>query len=320
LTRGDIVAVCAIVVLTWVNVIGLRRGSALINVATWAKFVAIGCFVLLGLAIGHGHWSNYSVSLASSQTFTPGQMFSGFGLALISVFWAFDGWVYVTWVAGEIKDPQRVLPKTMVFGLLLVAGIYLLINAVYLYALPITQVAKEETIAQAAAVALFSPGAARWLSATIALSCFGALSCMVLSGGRVPFAMARDGAFFHSMGHLHPRFRTPAVSLIGLSALAIVFALSGTFDQLYTYVMFIQVLSYAAAVVGLFVLRRTRPEIPRPYRCTGYPFLPALYVLFAGAWALNAVVTRPKESLIGTGIVLLGAPFYWFWRRRQIPR
>ena len=317
LTRGDVVAVCAIVVLTWVTVIGLRRGSALINAATWAKFVAIGCFVLLGLAIGHGHWSNYSVSLPASQPFTMGQMFSGFGLALISVFWAFDGWVYVTWVAGEIKDPQRVLPRTMVFGLLLVAGIYLLINAVYLYALPITHVAKEETIAQAAAVALFSPGAARWLSAMIALSCFGALSCMVLSGGRVPFAMARDGAFFHSMGHLHPRFRTPAVSLIGLSALAIVFALSGTFDQLYTYVMFIQVLSYAAAVVGLFVLRRTRPEIPRPYRCTGYPYLPALYVLFAGAWALNAVVTRPKESLIGIGIVMLGAPFYYFWRRRS---
>ena len=316
LTRGDVVAVASIVALTWVNVVGLKRGSALINVATWAKFVAIGIFLLLGFAIGHGHWSNYSVSIAADQPFTFGQMFSGFGVALISVFWAFDGWVYVTWVAGEIKNPQRVLPRAMVYGLLLVAAIYLAINAVYLYALPITQVAKEETTAQAAAVALFSSGAARWLSATIALSCFGALSCMVLSGGRVPFAMARDGAFFHSMGHLHPRFRTPAVSLIALSALGIVFALSGTFDQLYTYVMFMQVLSYAAAVAGLFVLRRTRPDLPRPYRCTGYPYLPALYVFFAGAWALNSIVMRPKETLIGVGIVFLGAPLYFFWRRQ----
>ncbi len=314
LTRGDLVAVCAIVILTWVNVVGLKRGSALINVATWAKFVAIGAFVLLGLAIGHGHWSNYSVSLAADQPFTFAQMFSAFGVALISVFWAFDGWVYVTWVAGEIKDPQRVLPRAMVFGVLLVAAIYLLINAMYLYALPITQVAKEETIAQAAAVSLFSSGAARWLSATIALSCFGALSCMVLSGGRVPYAMARDGAFFHAMGRLHPRFRTPAISLIALSALGIVFALSGTFDQLYTYVMFIQVLSYAAAVAGIFVLRRKLPDAPRPYHCTGYPYLPALYVLIAGAWALNSVVTRPRETLIGTGIVLLGVPLYLFWR------
>jgi len=317
LTRGDLVAVSAIVLLTAVNVVGLKRGSALINVATWAKFVAIGAFVLLGLAIGHGHWSNYAVSITASQPFTFSQMCSGFGVALISVFWAFDGWVYVTWVAGEIKDPQRVLPRTMVLGLLLVSSIYLMINAVYLYALPITQVAKEETIAQAAAVALFSSGAGRWLSATIALSCFGALSCMVLSGGRVPFAMARDGVFFPSMGKLHHRYRTPAISLVALSALGVVFALSGTFDQLYTYVMFMQVVSYAATVAGLFVLRRTRPHVSRPYRCTGYPYLPALYVLFAGAWALNSVVTRPKESLIGIAIALLGAPFYYIWRRQM---
>ena len=319
LTRGDLVAVAAILLLTEVNVIGLKRGSALINLATWAKFVAIGAFVLLGLAIGHGHWSNYSVSITSAQPFTFGQMFSGMGVALIAVFWAFDGWVYVTWVAGEIKDPQRVLPRALVLGLLLVAVIYLVINAVYLYALPITQVAQEETIAQAAAVRLFSSSAGRWLSATIALSCFGALSCMVLSGARVPFAMARDRAFFHSMGRLHPRYRTPAVSLVALSALGVVFALSGTFDQLYTYVMFMQVVSYAATVVGLFVLRRTRPAVPRPYRCTGYPYLPALYVIFAGAWALNSVFTRPKETLIGIGIAFLGAPFYYFWRRQPKP-
>jgi len=317
LTHGDIVAIVAIVLLTAINVIGLKRGSALINAATWAKFVAIGAFVLLGLAIGHGHWSNYSVSLTNAQPFTFSQMVSGIGVALISVFWAFDGWVYVTWVAGEIRDPQRVLPRAMVLGLLLVAVIYLVINAVYLYALPITQVAREETIAQAAAVTLFSSDAGRWLSGMIALSCFGALSCMVLSGGRVPFAMARDRTFFHSMGRLHPRYRTPHVSLIALSALGIVFALSGTFDQLYTYVMFMQIVSYAATVVGLFVLRRTRPDVERPYRCTGYPYLPALYVLFAGAWALNSVVTRPKETLIGIGIAFLGAPLYFFWRRQS---
>ncbi len=316
LTRGDVVAVSAIVLLTAINVMGVRRGSKLINVATWAKFVAIGSFVLLGLAIGHGHWSNYSISISTSQPLTIARVISGFGVALIGVFWAFDGWVYVTWVAGEVKNPQRALPRAMVLGLLLVAVVYLLINAVYLYALPITQVAKEETIAQAAAVTLFSSSAARWLSATIALSTFGALSCAILSGGRVPFAMARDGAFFHAMGRLHPRYRTPAVSLIALSAWGIVLALSGSFDQLYTYVMFVMVLSYAATVAGLFVLRRTHADTPRPYRCTGYPYLPALYVLIAGAWALNSVVTRPKETLVGIGIVLLGAPFYVFWRRQ----
>src|SRR5208283_1922332 len=141
---------------------GLKRGSALINVATWAKSAAIGAFVVLGLAVGHGHWSNYAVSIPADQPVTLGHVISGFGVALIGVFWAFDGWVYITWVAGEIKDPQRVLPRAMVMGVLLVGVIYLSVNAIYLYALPITRVAQEETIAHAVAVTLFSSNAARW--------------------------------------------------------------------------------------------------------------------------------------------------------------
>ena len=290
LTRGHIVAICSIVLLTAINVVGLKYGSTLINVATWAKFVAIGLFIVLGLAIGHGHWSNYAVSIPGSQSMWPGQMFSAFGVALIGVFWAFDGWVYVTWVAGEIKNPQRVLPRAMVMGVLLVGIVYLAVNAVYLYALPITRIAQEETIAHAAAAELFSSKAARWLSATIALSCFGAMSCAILSSARVSFAMARDGAFFHAMGRVHPRYRTPAFSLIALSAWAVVLALSGSFDQLYTYVMFMMVLSYAAAVAGLFILRRTRPDVPRPYRCTGYPYLPASVCV--GGGSLGAQLRR----------------------------
>jgi len=316
LTRGDLVAISAIVLLTTVNILGLKRGSALINAATFAKFAAIGLFLLLGLAVGHGHWSNYAVSIPQDQPITAGHLISMFGIALIGVFWAFDGWVYITWVAGEIRDPQRVLPRAMVLGVLLVGVIYLGVNVLYLYALPITQVAREETIAHAAAVVLFSSSAARWLSALIALSCFGAMSCAILSSARVSFAMARDGVFFRGMGRVHSRFRTPAVSLVALSAWAAVLALSGTFDQLYTYVMFMMVLSYVASVMALFVLRRKHPQANRPYRCTGYPYLPALYILMAGAWALNSVVTRPKETLIGIGIVFLGAPFYFFWKKR----
>ena len=251
LTRGHLVSICSIVLLTAINVLGLKRGSTLINVATWAKFAAIGLFIMLGLTIGHGHWSNYTVSIPVSQPMSLGAMISAFGVALIGVFWAFDGWVYVTWVAGEIKNPQRVLPRAMVMGVLLVGVVYLAVNAVYLYALPITTIAKEETIAHAAATSLFGGTAARWLSAVIALSCFGAMSCAILSSARVSFAMARDGVFFHAMGRVHPRYRTPAFSLISLSAWAAVLALSGTFDQLYTYVMFMMVLSYTAAVGGI---------------------------------------------------------------------
>ena len=314
LTRGHLVSTSAIVLLTIINILGLKRGTALVNAATWAKFAAVGIFVLLGLAIGKGSWSNYAVSLPLDQPASLSHVISGFGVALIAVFWAFDGWVYITWVAGEIKNPQKVLPRAMLLGILLVGFIYMSVSIVYLYALPITQVATETTIAQAAAAALFSSNAAKWLGATIALSCFGAASSAILCSARVTYAMARDGAFFHAMGKVHPKYRTPALSLVLISAWSIVLALSGSYDQLYTYVMFMMILSYVAGVAALFVLRRKRPDVARPYLCTGYPYLPALYLLMAGAWALNSVYTRPKETLIGIGIVFLGAPFYAFWR------
>jgi APA family basic amino acid/polyamine antiporter len=173
LTRGHLVSTGAIILLTIINILGLRRGSALVNAATWAKFAAIGIFVLLGLAIGKGSWSNYATSLPLDQPASLSHVISGFGVALIAVFWAFDGWVYITWVSGEIKNPQKVLPRALLLGILLVGLIYISVSVVYLYALPITQVANETTIAQAAAVALFSSSAAKWLGATIALSCFG---------------------------------------------------------------------------------------------------------------------------------------------------
>ena len=141
LTRGHLVSTGAIILLTYINIIGLKRGSALVSVATWAKFAAMGAFVLLGLAIGKGSWSNYSVSLPLDQPASLSHIISGFGVALIAVFWAYDGWVYITWVSGEIKNPQRVLPRALLFGILLVGFIYLSVNFVYLYALPITQVA-----------------------------------------------------------------------------------------------------------------------------------------------------------------------------------
>ncbi|MBA3916482.1 MAG: amino acid permease, partial [Acidobacteriales bacterium] len=223
----------------------------------------------------------------------------------------------ITWVAGEVKRPQRNVPLAMVIGVAIVGLIYVSMNMAYIYALPGTEVARYETIAHAAATALFSPAAAAWLSALIALSCFGAMASLVLSGSRVYFAMARDGVFFEGMAKVHPKWRTPALSLIGQSLWAIVLTVSGRYDQLYTYVMFGMILSYTMTVVALFVLRYKRPDAPRSYRCTGYPWLPAVYVLIGGAWTLNTIFTRPTEALAGTIIVLIGIPGYLYWRRQS---
>ena len=168
-------------------------------------------------------------------------------------------------------------------------------------------------------MALFSPAAARWLSALIALSCFGALSVNILSGARVSYAMAQDGLFFRRMAQVHPRWRTPAFSLMVQGIWSGVLTLTGRYDQLFTYTIFMGVVGYGMAVAGLFVLRRTRPDVPRPYRCTGYPWLPGLYVAIAAAWALNALWQRPLESFGGAGIVLLGVPGYLYWHRNRRP-
>jgi len=318
-TRVHVVALLSITVVTWINVVGLRRGAILQNVATWAKFVAMAAFAILGFAIGKGHWANFTqhggTTAGITMGMSPGQLASALGVGLIAVFWAYDGWVYITWVAGEVQEPRRNVPRAMVLGIIVVAVVYLAMNLTYVYAMPLTEIAQHETIAATAAGVLFSPRAANWLSAVIALSCFGAMASCTLSGARVYYAMARDGVFFQRMAEVHPKWRTPALSLIGQAVWAALLTVSGRYDQLYTYVIFGMVVSYTLTVVGMFVLRWRRPDLDRPYRCTGYPWLPAIYVILAGGWVVNTLWQRPREAFASGIIVLLGVPGYLYWKR-----
>ena len=314
-TRGHAIALAAIALQTLINVFGVKKGAILQNIATWAKFLAIGSFVVLGFALGHGSWDHYRHAIPGTPAFSS--MATAIGVALIAVFWAYDGWVYVTFVAGEVKDPERTLPRSLIWGMTLVGAVYLAINAVYLYALPMNEIAAHETVAQTAAVSMFSPRVAPWLSLMVALSCFGAMAPCLMSGARVYYAMAEDGVFFRSLARVHPRWHTPVMSLVLQAIWAAVLALSGKYDDLFTYVMFMMVLSYVLTVAGLFVLRHKKPHADRPYRCTGYPWLPALYVLLGSAWAINAAREEKKDTLIGIAIVSLGVPFYLYWKRRK---
>jgi basic amino acid/polyamine antiporter, APA family len=319
LTRAHLVGLLLIAVLTYVNVVGLRWGALLQNVSTWTKFTAMASFVVLGLVLGKGHWGNFSPQSSASLGLGPASFISAMGVALIAVFWAYDGWVYITWVAGEVKEPRRNVPLAMVVGIVVVGVIYIAMNVTYLYSMPVGEIAQHETIAHAAAAALFSPRAARWLSAMIAISCFSAAATCTLSGARVYLAMAQDGVFFKRMAAIHPEWRTPAFSLIGQGIWAGILTLSGRYDQLYTYVIYGMVLSYTLTVIGLFILRWKRPEIPRPYRCAGYPWAPAIYVLIGTTWTLNTIITRPAEAFWGTALVLVGVPGYLYWKRKRRP-
>ncbi|HTK94249.1 MAG TPA: amino acid permease, partial [Terriglobales bacterium] len=311
-TRGQMVALLAIGFVTWVNVVGLRRAATFQNIATWAKFAAIAVFVALGLIIGRGSGAHFTTPSPIAQ---PIPLLAAVVLALNGVFWAYDGWNYITCAAGEVKDPQRNIPRALVLGVIAVGAIYVSLNVVYLYALPLSQIKEERTIAQAAAMTLFSSATGRWMSLLIATSCFGAASACTLAGARVVYAMACDKAFFPQLSYVHPRYRTPSLALIVLGAWSGVLALSGRYDELYTYVMFVGVIAYVATVAALFVLRRTQPDAPRPYRCTGYPWLPGLYILFGTIWAAIVGYERRKEALIGAFIMLIGVPGYLYWKR-----
>jgi basic amino acid/polyamine antiporter, APA family len=316
ITRAHVFGLLLIAVLTYVNVVGLRWGTLLQNLSTWTKFAAMAAFVVLGFAIGKGDWSHFHAQGAGlTMGLNPAQFLSAFGVGLIAVYWAYDGWVYITWVAGEVKEPRRNVPLAMVLGVLVVGTIYMAMNVTYLYALPLSEIAKHETIAHAAAAALFSPRAAVWLSLTIAVSCFSAAATCTLSGARVYLAMAQDGVFFKRMAVIHPKWRTPAFSLIGQGIWAGVLTVSGRYDWLYTYVIFGMVLSYTLTVIGMFLLRWKRPDVPRPYRCAGYPWLPAIYVLIGAAWILNTIIKRPMEAFWSSAIVLVGVPWYLYWKR-----
>jgi basic amino acid/polyamine antiporter, APA family len=317
LTCGHVVAISAIALQTLINIFGVRKGAILQNIATWLKFAAIAGFVLLGLAIGKGSWGHLSSAASIPAGPQSPSLLAGIGVALIAVFWAYDGWVYITWVSGEVKDPQRNIPRALVSGLLLVGAIYLVINAVYLYGLPMGEIANAAAVAKSSALVLFSARAANWLGLVIALSCFGAMASCILSGARVYYAMAEDGVFFKSLARVNPRWHTPVASLVLQGIWSAALALSGKYDQLFTYVMFMMVLSYVSTVAALFVLRRKMPDRERPYRCTGYPWLPGLYVALGGIWAVNALWARPKEALAGIVIVLIGVPFYFYWRREK---
>ena len=319
LTIPKLVSIAAIAFLTWANVIGLRRGAALVNVATWLKFGAMGSLVFFGLLFGKGDWHHFAQPATNPIT-DPAKLLSGLGVALISVLFAFDGWIYITWVAGEIKDAARALPRALIIGTLCVVVIYVAMNVVYIYALPLDDIINSTAVVQSAAKVMFTSNIARWLALMVSVSCFGAMSSAILCTARIFYAMAQDGVFFSRMAEVHPKFRTPAFSLIAQGVWGGILALIGLYDQLLTYSIFMMIVGYGVTVGALFVLRKKQPDTPRPYHCTGYPVVPALYIVFALAWTLNTVVSRPLESLGGLGIVALGIPGYVYWKRQKRQR
>ncbi len=312
LTAGHFTALVLIVSLTAVNYRGVILSKYITNVSSVIKIAALGLFILFGLWSGNARPAD---SWAIPQEIDFGQLVVAFGVALV-VAWSFAGWEEVSFVAGEVKRPAHNLPRALFLGTAGVTVLYLLVNYVYLKTLPVSEMAGVVRVGEAAAAVLFGNTGAALLSAAVIISIVGALNGSVLVGPRVYFAMAKDGLFFKGAARVHPRFRTPGRAVVLQAVWAAVLTLSGTFEDLITFVTFANLMLWIAAAAAVFTLRRKQPDLPRPYKAWGYPVVPFLFILGSAGILVNMVFETPGEALSGLALTALGLPVYLFLRRR----
>jgi APA family basic amino acid/polyamine antiporter len=307
------VAILCIIFLTIVNYIGVIFGGL---VQTLVTFIKIGSMIILSILLfnyGSGSFSNLSNGFSIPQDTVNG-FFTMLGLALAGAFWAYDGWNNVTFVAGEIKEPQRNVPKALLYGTLIVIGVYLLMNIAYLYILPVDVMAKSPLVAATAAQNVFGSSGASIISIAVIISTFGALNGSILASARVQFAMAKDNLFFTVLGKVHPKFGTPYTSLLLQGFWSAVLVLSGSFDTITNYVIFASWLFYMLGALGVFVLRKKMPHAQRPYKVWGYPVVPAIFIIFSLLFLVNSLISDSGDAAMGLILILSGLPFYIYWK------
>jgi APA family basic amino acid/polyamine antiporter len=347
LNTQNLVAVLVVIFLSVLNIFGVRTGAAVQNVFTFAKTVALLGLVVLGIFVGRNAQAiaaNFGANFwhnAGLGALHPVQVGVGGPIALVgtitilavaqvgSLFSA-DAWNNVTFTAGEVRNPQRNLPLALAIGSAVVIFLYVMANVVYLSVLPLVgdpngttilargiQHASEDRVATAVMQVIFGPWGAQLMAIMILISGFGCNNGLILSGARVYYAMAKDGLFFKGAAKLHPRYRTPAHSLMMQCLWTCVLCISGSYGQLLDYIIFAVLVFYILTIGGLFVLRVKRPEMPRPYRAIGYPVLPAIYILMAVFIDIVLLRYKPQYTWPGLIIVLLGIPVYYLWSRRS---
>ena len=307
---GQVFALVLILVLGGVNYLGVRFGGGVQIAMTAVKVALIAFVIVAGLLYAH------PVASGAAPLSVP-PIASGFVAALVAALWAYDGWNNVGMVASEIKNPQRNLPMALILGTSLVIAIYMLANWAYFRVLTPGEVGAHKLVAAEMMQRIQGPAGAAAVSIAAMISIFAALNGSILTGARVPYAAARDGLFFKSAARVHPVFRTPGVSILMITGWSALLVLSGKYDDLFNFVIFGSWILYAMAAASVFVLRRKRPDLVRPYKTLGYPVVPILFLIGAAALELSTLRDRPVQSLAGILLILLGLPFYFYWKRKS---
>jgi len=305
------VAAGAIVMIGLINYIGVQRAAAVMTFATVAKYGAVMALGVLAFTATTGSASHFSPVWGSGLQLSP------LATALISVMWTYDGWADLAFMGGEVKNPQRTLPLALIVGTLCVMLVYLVVNLGFMYVLALPQMAQSKLVAATAAehIPLFGGFGAAIIAALVMVSTFSGLNGSMMTGPRVFFAMADRGLFFRGVARVSPRFKSPSVAIWLATALGVIYVLQNDFAQLADKFILGIWPFYALAVAGVYVLRRKRPDLERPYRAVGYPVIPALFLLASLGMVVNALVADPMNTGLTFGIVIAGAPVYYLWRR-----
>jgi len=311
---SQIFAIAMTWLITGLNILGTRKSGNVQLALTWLKILLI--VVIAGVCFGaaghHGSWHNFATEFTGARG-----GFSGFMIALIAALWAYDGWSDVTQMAGEVQKPQRSLPLALVGGVAIVGGLYMLTNAAIQYVMPAATIAAADRPAADALQSIVGSWGAGLVSVGMAVSICATFVGSSLSGARVPFAAAYDGLFFHQLAHVHPRFRTPSTALILQAVLSSLLLLAiGRFQALFSLAIFAEWFFYALTASTVFVFRRREPNLARPYSVWGYPVLPLLFIAAAIVLLVFSFADQPRNSIIGTVIILLGIPLHYAFQRR----
>ena len=311
-------AIFLILVLTFVNIKGVKTGAGVSKMVLILVFTGIFMIVIFGLGSPH---SIPTRSFDFSSTSNDPVTISAFFTAMLAAFWAYQGWATVGFIGGEVKDAKRNIPRGIMIGVFMVIAIYLLVNVTYLSLLSIPQLEQiyqsGNQIAAIEAVRVFwGDNGALFISMLILITTLGCTNATILASPRVYFAMSRDQLFLKQAGILN-KSNSPGNSLIWQGVWASVLVLSGTFDQLTDMIIFAVFFFYGATSLGVFILRRKMPDAPRPYKVWGYPIVPAIFILFCIVLFVNTIVTRPREAMIGLTLIFTGVPVYWFLNRKK---
>ena len=308
------IAIFSIILLTIINIVDVKSGARFQNIFTFAKLGAILGVILLGLFLEGGSTQNFSPLFTDRP---PLSLIGPLGLAMVAVLWTFDGWIFVTYVAGEVKNPERNIPLSLIFCMVIVVSVYIALNTVLVYVLGFDQMIGSELVMADAASKFIGGKGAAIVTIIILISLIGANNGFILTSARINYAMARDNRFFKQAAFIHPKFQSPANALIIQCIWACILTFSGTFNQLITYIIFASWIFYGMSAGAVIILRKKKPDMDRPYKTPFYPWIPIIFILFAIFLTVNTILEAPRDAAIGTGIILGGLPLYYYWKNND---